>query len=404
METRYRYFHLSSKLVFFILISISNLSFANSALDNAWKQIEQKDFLTAQHILLPWIKENPNDIEAQYLYTRCLAWNKQHDEAIDSINKLIKHQPKNSDFLLTKARILSWKKKIDQALKTLDIARNISPDYKEVWDFELKLIENNSHYSNKYNQLQQDYSLQFSKPYQAQKIKRDIPLKKTDYLLVGTSYEKLDTSSNDWHTTLIEYGTKIKSYNINLTLENSRRFGLTDNQITINSSKSFSRTVDITSAISKSNQNTLYSNWRFLIKAQKTINKVNVLSYQWIHRKYTNTIVDTSNISISRYWGPLVPGLAANITAINNKEVTLSYSAKLAWFITDEDFIRLSLSQGTEGEYIGNTLTLEKIQFVGLDGRWNFSTNWNAILAIGQHKQGKVYIKNGIFLGLQRRF
>ena len=398
--------HLKALLVFItavICFTTPASILASPITDTAWKHIKSKDFKAAQNTLHQWLKSTPNDSEAQFLYARALAWDKKHDQAIVVLNKLIAKQPNNADFLLSKANVLSWQQNEKSAIKTLKIARNISPEYREIWELELKLLQKVGD-NKQYQQVKNEYSLQFHTEYQDPKTKIPAAPKQKKYLLIGKTIERLDIKTDDWHTNKLEFGAKMEKHALNLSLENSSRFNLSDNQISTSLSRQFKKHIIVTTAFSISENNLLYPAWQSQLQAEKTINKKNVIEIKWQHKKYSADVIDGTSISFSQYLGNFLPRISINTTALNNNDFTLNYSGDLSWFFNKQDFIRLSISKGNDIEYLQQKIKTTETNFMGIDGRWQFNKNWNAILALGHHKQGTIYKKDGIFIGLQRRF
>ncbi|MDH5257607.1 MAG: YaiO family outer membrane beta-barrel protein [Gammaproteobacteria bacterium] len=407
-------------LLLLITLTTSNFTSANSVpsvTEEAWQLINQKKLSSAQSILAEWLKKVPEDIEAKYLYARTLAWNNKTDEAISLIDKLLEKQPQNSDFLFTKATVLSWQKKTNSAISILDNARHISPGDKAIWNLELKLLKHKvseasekNHLKfialkNKYEAIQTEYYLQFLERYQAPATITRISTKKENYLLLGKSHEKLSIDTGDWQSTLLELGTIWKKHPLSFSFENSSRFNMNDNQAMFSALTIMDNNLQLNTSIAASSSNDLYPVWQFAMEASKSLKKINILQYKWQHRKYSTDVIDSNNLSFSRYFGSFLPKVTVNITTINNNDILPGYSTSLSWFINDKDFIRISFSQGKEAEYLNKKLEdITKTEFIGVDGRWNIISDWNALIALGHHKQGTVYNKDGIFIGLQRRF
>ena len=83
---------------------------------------------------------HPNDIDARFQLARALAWQNRHAEAIAEYSRLLKVRPENSDYLLGLAQVHLWRGAPEQSLPLLQKARRLAPKYEDVWRTQILVL------------------------------------------------------------------------------------------------------------------------------------------------------------------------------------------------------------------------------------------------------------------------
>lgn len=391
--------------LFFLFVTACTWAYAtpSNTVENAWQLIKNKQLAEAQTLLEEEIERSPSDFDVNYLYARTLSWTGNHNKSLRALDSILKISPENTDVLLTKATVLGWQKKFALALNTVKLAKEISPGYKDIWILEFKILTEKQADKFTVSALEHAYYLQFLEHFDAPNTK--VPSKpRNQSLFVSHSVDVLDNNTENWHSTSLSYRNKYAHINYTVSLDSHQRFGLADNRFSIAITQYPIANFFASASLFVSESNNLFSIWGSSIEASQSINKINELTIKWTHKAYSHVTVDSTKFGVSRYIGKFLPMLSVNLSALNNTDVTISYSTTLSYFFNDNNFIRFVFSAGKEAEIVDDSVDISNILFNGIDGRIQVAKNWNLISAFGHHKQGTVYTKNGIFFGIQHRF
>lgn len=115
-----------------LLASSLNGANAASASDKKFVAMETE----ARHTLTA----EPNNVEARFQLARLLAWQSRFVEARKHYELLIRIEPKNADYLLGLAQVHLWAKQPARALPAAIKARKIAPDYADVWHVHIQAL------------------------------------------------------------------------------------------------------------------------------------------------------------------------------------------------------------------------------------------------------------------------
>ena len=114
-----------------LLLTVNSKSFA-VALDDAWQQINNKNYLAAEEILRKHISQYPNATDELFLLARVFAWNKKFAESEQVFTQLSTKYPHNVDYMLANARVLYWQNKLSESLRLIEQCKKLAPEYDAV--------------------------------------------------------------------------------------------------------------------------------------------------------------------------------------------------------------------------------------------------------------------------------
>ena len=125
-----------------VLISImaATASAAETDVDRARQAVEKRDFKLAESILEDHLGDNSSDSEARFLYARVLSWQRKYKDAIEQFDTLLQLEPANADYLLARGNTYEWMGRREDALRDLQKAREISPEYRDIWRAEISYL------------------------------------------------------------------------------------------------------------------------------------------------------------------------------------------------------------------------------------------------------------------------
>ena len=103
----------------------------------AERLVEAADYAGALTVLAPWLAAHPDDAAARFLEARLLGWTEDYAGALEVYETLLDREPTNADYLLGKGQVLLWMGRPGDAQAVLERARQLAPDYEELWRLEL---------------------------------------------------------------------------------------------------------------------------------------------------------------------------------------------------------------------------------------------------------------------------
>ena len=367
-----------------------------------WKEINNNNYSAAEVLLLNHLKQQPEDKEAYFLYARTKAWNGDHASAVDLLNSLLEQEPKNTDYLLSKARILSWQSKNKKAIAVLDQAREISPNYFEVWQLELMLLIRTNTNKNKIEQFYSEYTKKFPQK-KIPPLNIQEPPKKA-FAQIIVNYDKLNNNINDEKGISLLYGSKKKKYGYIAKLDASNRFDISDQKIDFSTNFKYEKRMWLSGGISASVQQKLYPIASIYASVSYLEKQKWLGVYRFEHQEYKSLTVDRNQFSVSRRWKDLEPKIAFYVTTLDYNDITLSLATQITYHFNNSHLIRLSLSAGNELEYVDKKSIIHNTSNITLSGKYSIDSAWSIIYALSHHKQGTAYTKNGILSGAQFKF
>ena len=123
---------MTCKLVSVALLA-ATLSIANAAHADA-------KFATMETEARRMLATAPNNTEARFQLARALAWQSRFVEARKHYELLIRAEPKNADYLLGLAQVHLWARQPARALPVAIKARKIAPDYADIWHVHIQAL------------------------------------------------------------------------------------------------------------------------------------------------------------------------------------------------------------------------------------------------------------------------
>ncbi len=124
------------------------------------------------------------------------------------------------------------------------------------------------------------------------------------------------------------------------------------------------------------------------------------------HRSYPSLTADTAGLTIDRYWRHDRAGVSANATIISNAPgLAVGYSAFFTRYYgrDDESSLTFAVQNGREAENVGRGVLISKVTGASLDGvHWtpgSLAVAW----AVWTLRQGMLYSRNGVQVGLRVR-
>jgi len=121
--------------------------------------------------------------------------------------------------------------------------------------------------------------------------------------------------------------------------------------------------------------------------------------------EYSNTTATRGNLTLERYFRNF--RLAYTFSNGQSPEVGASsgHGGQFGYYYGERNFINFNLSGGEELESIGPGRVLRTDVFtVGLNGRHWFRPEWALTYGFGWTRQGDLYTRRGLLIGLRHLF
>ncbi|MCX7171705.1 MAG: YaiO family outer membrane beta-barrel protein [Proteobacteria bacterium] len=219
------------------------------------------------------------------------------------------------------------------------------------------------------------------------------------------SGDRLSNGSPDWHSEELRLSNQIAARNqIDGTLRQTRRFGLSDTQIELN--YAFPLAARLTGLVTASNSTT----HRVLPRTDLGASLQYEFAPTWLlnvgtsRTEYDTASVNKMALGVEHYfsafrwaagWRPTrVEGVSAN-----GGDVRFDY------YYNDQDFVGIQVAAGKEASNIDTRgVVVSSVRSAALIGRHGLSRNWKLRYGIERVKQGDFYNRTGVRLGAQYAF
>lgn len=106
---------------FLILFLLPVMVFSQSAIDQANRLLDKKQYVKAEHVLHTYITQNPNNLSAIELLGHAYFHQEKWDEAISTYEKLISAEPNNANYQFKYGGVLALKAKSISKLRALGL-------------------------------------------------------------------------------------------------------------------------------------------------------------------------------------------------------------------------------------------------------------------------------------------
>jgi YaiO family outer membrane protein len=122
--------------------------------------------------------------------------------------------------------------------------------------------------------------------------------------------------------------------------------------------------------------------------------------------EYTTAGVDVWVLTGERYWGSYRAAYKLYLSKLESAGLAPSHNAQLSYYYTDRDNLTLSLAKGIQVESLGPALGVlsTDVTTVSLSGRHWLDAGWGVSYEAIQEREGTLYTRKGIRVGLRHAF
>ncbi len=373
--------------------------------------IENKNFTQAETILLDHLTHAPKDMEAHFLLARVYSWQNKWALALEQFDTLLNKKPDSADLLLARANTLEWMGLRKQALYDLASARELSPDYSEIWRTEIIILQRDNTATSR--------SKAFTLINQA---KQKFPEKDWDELLIvekkviseRNSYaaefiyghDRLTNNRSPWSTRSVKLSriTPDKHYS-NVQLDSIERFDLEDWQLGGSYALPLLQSWSVYFAATYSPTHKVLANRMLDTNLSKSFKNGTTLSAGVSNARYNQTSSQQLHLGGEHYWSDF--RLAYTYRRINvlNAGTGVNHNIQSNYYYSPVDMIGLSAATGKDVEFDGTSNPpISDVRTYSLYGYHMFKPRWSLIYSVFYHHQGDFYNRNGFVLGIKFDF
>ena len=390
----------------------TSAAFADSdrCLSQAQQAIDKQQLQQAESLLQSHLQHQGNDLEAQFTLARVWAWQKNYTQALNAFNQLIASEPDNSDYLLARARLHEWMGNDSLALADLQHAREVSPDYLEVWKQQIRLLSRQAQTFNAddtFNTLLQQAQLRFpQQDWRQWAPVRDEPRHDGRYYLATRAgRDNLSNNRAAWNQASVILSGRTGNGSGHIQIDSFDRFNLNDWQLAGGASMPLATDWRVTFNGGISPTAHVIARNRVEAIVSKRFNNGFNLHTGVQYANFAVTDSQQLHVTGEYYWSRYRFAYTYRLIDVDNTGTGHNQRAVVSASYGAVNSVSLALASGKDVEYDGTaTPPVSDVSTVSVYGRHaiaqDMSLTWSAI----HHKQGNFYTRNGFVLGAQFDF
>lgn len=356
----------------------------------------------AHRLLTTWLAAHPDDLEARFLLARVLSWQGRNEEALAEADRLLAASGQDADYGLLKARILAALGRDDEAVEVLERTRGLAPQYQEVWQVEIDVLERGDADSRRRAaHLRAEARARFG---QLPWLAKGPPVAQRPpwELEAGAGYEYLTNGYQPW----AEGGVRLQRTFAPrqagvLTARDAYRFGVHDLEVGAGWYQPVGDrlTVDVEGNASPGHQ--VLPAWSLAGAGYYGLGRGWDVALDVRETAYTAVSVTREMLVLDKQLGPWRASYALYISQLPGAPYALSHVGSLDYDFASGSRETLTASTGTEMDFIGpGNITASNVLAASLWGRTWLGTNWGLTHALEVVSQGTSYTRGGVRVGI----
>lgn len=335
---------------------------------------------------------------------RALAREGRFDAAADVYGALSAQFPDNVDYVFGEAQTRFWSGDAGAALELVSRARQLAPDYEDVWALEFRILASAPERNQRrLSEFRRAASSRFPG---AEWLKAgEAPAQAAWYWESGINRETLDNGAEDWQSLYAHVDRRTPEDGVlSLTFTEHRRFSLSDFEVSAGGGLKLADTWLIDGTLR------FASGADFLPETVVAASIGRILGQGWIvgggvgRRWYVDSSVDTIGVRVERYFGRFRAALNVDNTRLDEAS-SFTYRGVLDFYAASGSRYGLTVAGGDEVEVVapGQLLDMD-IGAVALRGRHPVGKGLSIAWRVGTHRQGSLYRRNNIGLSIAGEF
>lgn len=368
------------------------------ALSEARARAEAGDYDGARALLERRLAAAPGDADARFLLARVQAWSGRPALALPIYRELLAAEPRNADYLLGYGQALLWSGDAPAAVEALERARAAAPGYPAV-DEALAAARA----ARASGAVAADGVDAAGAPAARPAATAPAPSPLARRLALSARRDRLDRGLRDW-TGLRLDGAWIPAGRSGLygALVSERRFGLRDDGVEVGA------VLPLGGGWTLQPEVGVVPDAGFLPSSYVDLRLQRDLGGGWLasasarRSDYRDVDVQRLALGVERYAGAWRMGYVLGLTRLAGRHAT-GHDLRLARAYGERSEVGLQLAAGREAALLGPTVVASDVRAAALFGRHAIG-DWALLWNLGRVEQGGLYTRDGLGLGLERRF
>jgi YaiO family outer membrane protein len=222
----------------------------------------------------------------------------------------------------------------------------------------------------------------------------------------GFTRENLDNGYDDWRSEYLSAewkpGPRRAVYGV---LRKTERFSLDDTDLTAGIYHPLTADAVLFAEAAVSSTHDVLPQWTLLAQTEMAFAHGIGVHIGARHAEYVSARVNDGRITLERYVGNYRLAYAATASRLAGGETGWTHAVQAARYYANTSRVGFVLATGTEVESLGPAgVAVTDIESVALIGRHWLRGNWHVSYEAGHYKQGDLYTRNLVGLGLGYRF
>ncbi len=374
-----------------------------NVMEQAQAAADAADYASATELLQSRLAEQPYDSDARFLLARVYGWDGNYDAALAEYDFLLALHPEDVDYVFGRALVLNWSGSVDQALVELARARDLAPDYEDVWRIEYSLRRVHPTNAAADQAFRRAALSRFpDADWLAQPPAADSATGAVTQLSFGAVRESLSRPVPDWNSHFVELRRLRPAHgSVYGRIQSEQRFGRRDLLLGGGGdwliSDRWSAGVDL-----------LYGHDNVFMPAWTATGWTSVaLANGWDgrlalrHREYDDTRVTSTAWQVGRYFGRFRAAYTVDFSRLRGDSVSAAHIGQLHYFASDRTRLDLTVATGEEAEAIDADRVLRTdVRSVTVGVRQSLGERWQLAAWTGSHRQGDLYTRRYVGFSL----
>jgi len=411
---RWLFFPMVSLLVFYatnVMAGTEDTSAEDRHLAEANLMLENKNFAQAEIILASHLEHAPKDMEARFLLARVFSWQNKWTQALEQFDNLLKKKPDSADLLLARANTLEWMGHRKQALYDLAKARELSPEYSEIWRTEIIILQRDNTATSRSKALTLISEAKQNFPEKdwdgLQVIEKKVLTERDSYaaeFIYG--YDKLTNNRSPWSTRSVKLSklTADKHYS-HVQLDSVERFDLSDWQLGGSYALPISQSWNFYTAATYSPTHNVLANRMLDTNISKSFKNGTALQAGLSHARYSDTSSQQIRLGGEHYWSDFRVAYTYRMINVLNAGTGANHNIQFNHYYSAVNMVGISAATGKDVEFNGTANPpISDVRTYSLYGYHMFLPRWSLNYSLFYHHQGDFYNRNGFVLGIKFDF
>lgn len=238
-------------------------------------------------------------------------------------------------------------------------------------------------------------------------LAQEPPLKHKLDLELGKSVEHLTGGRGDWRSTYLngKLGNSETRQTYFWRLRNTERFGLSDDELALGTYQPFGRVWGALVEASASPTHHVLARTTLLAQLERRFENGWGVQLGYRRSEYALGGTDLTIMTVERYFSDFRGAYSVYLGRPDGAAAGAAHRLQWAYYYSDQSFVGFSVSAGKELENIvpGGVLT-SRVRGASIAGRHEFAPGWAATYEVLAHRQGDLYSRRGLSIGLRHLF